>query len=111
MAYFDAASNSLDPKLAGWDALLRNNFKLIVNRQVNKRTRRMLFHLEGDPGEMVDRRIDFPDRVGAMNREIGRIRGLIRKRLKQNALRLKGSLDLGAEARKAYDTLKSLGYL
>ena len=110
MAYFDAVSNNLDPTLAGRDAILRGEFKLIVNRKAN-RVKKVLFDLEREPGEDVDRTIDFPDQVQTLSREIARVRAVIRQRLEQNASRLKGSLDLDDAARKARETLKSLGYL
>ena len=110
LVYFDAVSNSLDPKWAGWDAILGGKYKLVVNRKAQE-IQKVLYNLQEDPGEMVDRAADFFQRVDELSRQIARLRATIRTRLEHNASRLREKLDLNNEARKARETLKSLGYL
>ncbi|MDY0296434.1 MAG: sulfatase [Acidobacteriota bacterium] len=109
-AYFDAMVNTTKPKWRKWDAGLQDQWKLIMNRGQTP-AEIFLFNLDEDPGESRNVCADFPEVAESLRIYLARAREQIRKRLQRNAARLNDEVDLHEKARKARETLESLGYL
>lgn len=108
MLYFDRITNDITNE-ANIDALLMDDYKLIVKKQ-NNRPIFKLFNLADDPGEMKNISAENPQIVKKMFKKILDLRKDNKVRLKQNLTKIK-DVNLDKELKKTMEELKNLGYL
>ncbi len=109
--YFDRVTNDITKK-SNIDALLMNNYKLIVG-EVKNRSILRLFNLADDPGEMKDlsaKAVNQPI-FKKMFKKIMDLREENRIRLKRNLARISDDVDVDEEWKETLEQLKSFGYL
>lgn len=107
--YFDRKSH-LPSKNSESDAMLLDNYKLIVNKE-NDRWVFELFNIKNDPGELENISEENPRTREKIFKKMMEIRKENKLRLKRNFKKIDKNINLDLAMQKTLEQLRSLGYI